>query len=49
MGRLEEARAIIDRLRTTSQVVVPEFNQFRSPGDRELILSGLRLAMGEKK
>ena len=46
MERLEEARAIIERLRTISQVVVPEFNQFRNPTHRELILSGLRLAAG---
>ena len=47
MGRLEEARAIIERLRTMSPVVVPELNQFRNPEHRELILSGLRLAAGE--
>ncbi len=46
MERLEEARAIIERLRTISQIVVPEFNQFRNPTHRELILSGLRLAAG---
>ena len=47
MGRLEEARAIIERLRTISPAVVPELNQFRNPKHRELILSGLRLAAGE--
>jgi TolB-like protein/class 3 adenylate cyclase len=47
MGRLEEARAIIERLRTISPVVMPELNQFRNPEHRELILSGLRLAAGE--
>jgi tetratricopeptide (TPR) repeat protein len=47
MGRLEEARAIIERLRTISPVVVPELNQFRNPEHRELFLSGLRLAAGE--
>jgi Flp pilus assembly protein TadD len=46
MGRFEEARAIIERLRTISQVV-PELNQFRNPKHRELILSGLRLAASE--
>jgi adenylate cyclase len=47
MGRLEEARAIIERLRTISPAVVHELNQFRNPKHRELILSGLRLAAGE--
>jgi TolB-like protein/class 3 adenylate cyclase len=47
MGRLEDARAIIERLRTISPVVVPELNQFRNPEHRELFLSGLRLAAGE--
>jgi TolB-like protein len=47
MGRLEEARAIIERLRTISPVVVPELNQFRNPEHRELFLSGLRMAAGE--
>jgi TolB-like protein/class 3 adenylate cyclase len=47
MGRLEEARAIIERLRTISPVVVPELNQFRKPEHRELFLSGLRLAAVE--
>jgi len=47
MGRLEEARAIIERLRTISPLVVPELNQFRNPEHRDLLLSGLRLAAGE--
>jgi adenylate cyclase len=47
MGRLEEARAIIERLRTISPVVVPELNQFRNPEQRELYLLGLRMAAGE--
>ena len=47
MGRLDEARAVIERLRTISPLVVPELNHFRNPEHRELILSGLRLAAGE--
>ena len=46
-GRLEEARAIVARLRAISSVVVPELNQYRNPEHRQLILSGLRLAAGE--
>ena len=47
MGRLEEARVIIERLRAISPVVVPELSHFRNPEHRELFLSGLRLAAGE--
>jgi TolB-like protein/class 3 adenylate cyclase len=47
MGRLDEAREIVARLRTISPVVVPEVAPFRNPEHRELFLSGLRLAAGE--
>jgi tetratricopeptide (TPR) repeat protein len=47
MGRLEEARAIITRLRAITPVVVPRDLPWRNPEDRELLLSGLRLAAGE--
>ena len=47
MGRFEEARAIIERLRAISPVVVPELSQLRNQEHRELFLSGLRLAAGE--
>ena len=47
MGRLEEARAIVERLRTISPVVVPDASFLRNPEHRELLLSGLRLAAGE--
>ena len=47
MGRFEEARVIIERLRAISPLVVPDLNQFRNPEHRELLLSGLRLAAGE--
>ena len=46
MGRLDEARAIIARLRAITPQVVPNA-ALRNPEDRELFLSGLRLAMGE--
>jgi len=48
MGRLDEARAIVERLRTISPVVVPDASFLRKPEHRELLLSGLRLAEGEK-
>ena len=47
MGRLDEARAIVARLRAITPLVVPSDLPFRNPEDRELFLSGLRLAAGE--
>jgi tetratricopeptide (TPR) repeat protein len=47
MGRLDEARAIVERLRAITPLVVPSDVPFRNPEDRELFLSGLRLAAGE--
>ena len=47
MGRLDEAREIVTRLRLITPVVVPSGSQFRNPEHRELFLSGLRLAAGE--
>ena len=47
MGRLDEARAIIARLRSITPRLVPSAAQLRSPADRELFLSGLRVAAGE--
>jgi TolB-like protein len=47
MGRLDEARATVARLRAISPLVVPSELPYRNPADRELYLSGLRLAMGE--
>jgi TolB-like protein/class 3 adenylate cyclase len=47
MGRLDEARAIIGRLRALSPLVMPSDLAFRNPQHRELFLTSLRLAMGE--
>jgi adenylate cyclase len=49
MGRLEEARDVVERLRDISPLVVPSVVPFRNPEHRELFLSGLRLAAGEEK
>jgi adenylate cyclase len=46
MGRLDEAREVVTRLRAISSVVVPADLPFRNPEHRELYLSGLRLAAG---
>lgn len=47
MGRLDEARAIIARLRAITPLVVPADLPYRNPEHRALFLSGLRLAAGE--
>jgi len=47
MGRLDEARAIVAKLRAITPLVVLSYVPFRKPEDRELLLSGLRLAMSE--
>jgi TolB-like protein/class 3 adenylate cyclase len=46
MGRLEEAREVIARLRVITPVVVPSAEFLRNREHRELYLSGLRLAAG---
>jgi TolB-like protein len=47
MGRLDEAREVVARLRTMTPVVVGGATPYRNPDDREFLLSGLRLAAGE--
>jgi tetratricopeptide (TPR) repeat protein len=47
MGRIDEAREIVKRLRSITPVVVPNASYLRNPEHREFFLSGLRLAAGE--
>ena len=47
MGRLDDAREIVTRLRAIAPVVIPDASYLRNPEHRELYLSGLRLAAGE--
>jgi hypothetical protein len=47
MGRLDEAREIVKRLRNMPAVVVPSATHWRNLQHRELYLMGLRLAVGE--
>ena len=47
LGRLDEAREIVRRLRAITPVVVERATRYRNPEHRELYLSGLRLAAGE--
>jgi adenylate cyclase len=48
MGRFDEARATVAKLRAITAMVVPSTAGLRNPEDRELYLSGLRLAAGEE-
>jgi adenylate cyclase len=49
MGRLDEARRIVDQLRNIAPGVMPAtIGHLRSAEQRELLLSGLRLAAGEE-
>jgi adenylate cyclase len=47
MGRLDDARDIVARLRAITSVVIPDSTALRNAEHRELYLSGLRLAAGE--
>jgi adenylate cyclase len=47
MGRLDDAREIVARLRIITPEVIRENWEFRNPEHRALYLSGLRLAAGE--
>ena len=48
MGHLGEAREVVRRLRTLTNVIVPPAENWRDPDHREFYLSGLRLASGER-
>ena len=47
MGRLDEARMIVARLRAITPLVVSSVEYLRNPEQRKLLLSGLRLAADE--
>jgi hypothetical protein len=47
MGRLDDAKEIVTRLRAITAVLIPDASQHRNAEHRELFLSGLRLAAGE--
>jgi len=47
MGRLEEAKEIVARLRSITATIIPSTLHFRNQEHREFFLSGLRLAAGE--
>jgi tetratricopeptide (TPR) repeat protein len=45
-GRVDEARRIVTRLQQVSRIIVPAALPFRNQDHRELVLSGLRRAIG---
>jgi tetratricopeptide (TPR) repeat protein len=47
MGRLDDARGVLARLRAITSVIIPDHLFLRKAKHRELLLSGLRLALGE--
>jgi len=47
MGRLDEAREVVTQLRAITPSVMHDASYLRNDEQRELWLSGLRLAMGE--
>jgi TolB-like protein len=47
MGRLDDAREIVTRLRAITSAVIHDLSFLRNPEHREIFLSGLRLAAGE--
>jgi TolB-like protein/class 3 adenylate cyclase len=47
MGQIDDAREIVARLRAITPLVIPSDLPWRRQEDRELFVSGLRLAMGE--
>jgi len=49
MGRLVEARKLVERLCDITRAVFPADPQFRNSEYRELFLSGLRLAVGVER
>jgi adenylate cyclase len=48
MGRLYDAHVIVAKLRCLTPLVFPNEVPYRKPEDRELYLSGLRLAVGDE-
>jgi adenylate cyclase len=47
MGRIEEARELVERLRAITPVVIPDAAHWLNPEHRAFYLEGLRLAAGE--
>jgi pimeloyl-ACP methyl ester carboxylesterase len=48
MGRIQEARELVERLRAITPVVIPDATHWLNPEHRAFYLEGLRLAAGEE-
>jgi adenylate cyclase len=46
MGRIEEARAIVARVQAITTQILPGVAHLRRPEDRELLVSGMHMALG---
>jgi adenylate cyclase len=44
LGRMDDARQVVARLRAITPTIVPKTTNYRNPKQREIFLSGLRLA-----
>jgi len=47
MGRLDDARQVLEQLKALNSPILPEVERYHRLADREVLLSGLRMAMGE--
>lgn len=47
LGRMDNARDVVSRLRAITPAVVPKVTNYRDPAQREMFMSGLRVAAGE--
>jgi len=47
LGRLDEARATLAKLREITPHIMPNVAHYRNPEHRELLLFGLRIAVDE--
>jgi adenylate cyclase len=47
LGRLDDAREMVERLCAVTPTVMQDTSYLRNPEHRELLLSGLRMAAGE--
>lgn len=45
LGRLDDAREVVRRLRAITSIIMPDASHYRKLEDREILLSGLRVAM----
>jgi len=44
---MDNAREVVSRLRAITPAIVPKVTNYRDPAQREMLMSGLRVAAGE--